>query len=110
MNQIDEYAPGFKDSVLGIDILTPQDLESQFDLTGGNIFHGSMGLDQLFLGRPTPGSSNYRTPIKGLTYVYAAILDIFCSGLYLCGSGAHPGGGVMGSPGLLCANAVLKDK
>ena len=94
MSQIDEYAPGFKDSVLGIDILTPQDLEDTFDLTGGNIFHGSMGLDQLFLGRPTPGSSNYRTPIKGL---------------YLCGSGAHPGGGVMGSPGLLCAKAVLSD-
>lgn len=51
--------------MLGIDILTPQDLESTFGLTGGNIFHGAMGLDQLFIGRPVPGHSNYRTPIKG---------------------------------------------
>ena len=78
-NQIEEYAPGFKSSIIGVDMLTPQDLEGRinscfdlkitvlgtFGLTGGNIFHGSMGLDQLFIGRPAPGHSNYRTPVKG---------------------------------------------
>ena len=78
-NQIEEYAPGFKSSIIGVDMLTPQDLEGglitkfqllifrqgTFGLTGGNIFHGAMGLDQLFIGRPAPGHSNYRTPIKG---------------------------------------------
>jgi len=92
--QIEDYAPGFKSSILGVDMLTPQDLEKTFGLTGGNIFHGAMGLDQLFIGRPAPGHSNYRTPIKGL---------------YLCGSSAHPGGGVMGSPGKLCSTAVIAD-
>ena len=90
LKSIENYAPGFTDSVLGIDILTPQDIEEQIGLTGGNIFHGSMGLDQLFIGRPA-----YRSPI---------------SGLYLCGAGAHPGGGVMGIPGKHAAQAVLADK
>ena len=89
LNSIENYAPGFRESIIGIDILTPQDIEQQIGLTGGNIFHGSMGLDQLFIGRP-----NYRSPIAGL---------------YLCGSGAHPGGGVMGLPGKHAAQAVLAD-
>ncbi|KAI5418343.1 uncharacterized protein LOC127074571 [Lathyrus oleraceus] len=91
---IDEYAPGFSTSVIGYDMLTPPDLEREFGLTGGNIYHGAMGLDSLFLMRPVKGWSNYKTPLKGL---------------YLCGSGAHPGGGVMGAPGRNAAHLVLQD-
>ncbi|CAN6339218.1 unnamed protein product [Urochloa humidicola] len=91
---IDEYAPGFSSSVVGYDMLTPPDLEREFGLTGGNIFHGAMGLDSLFLMRPAKGWSDYKTPVKGL---------------YLCGSGAHPGGGVMGAPGRNAASVVLED-
>ncbi|XP_012936360.1 pyridine nucleotide-disulfide oxidoreductase domain-containing protein 2 [Aplysia californica] len=91
---IERYAPGFKDSVIGRDILTPPDLEKTFGLTGGNIFHGSMSLDQLYFSRPTPGLASYKCPV---------------SGLYLCGSGSHPGGGVMGAPGRLAASTALAD-
>ncbi|XP_008277975.1 pyridine nucleotide-disulfide oxidoreductase domain-containing protein 2 [Stegastes partitus] len=91
---VEKYAPGFKKSVVGRDILTPPDLERIFGLTGGNIFHGSMSLDQLYLARPLPSLSDYRSPIKGL---------------YLCGSGCHPGGGVMGSPGWNAALTVMAD-
>ncbi|KAF3708235.1 Pyridine nucleotide-disulfide oxidoreductase domain-containing protein 2 [Channa argus] len=91
---VEQYAPGFKKSVVGRDILAPPDLERIFGLTGGNIFHGSMSLDQLYLARPLPFLSNYRSPIKGL---------------YLCGSGCHPGGGVMGSPGWNAALTVMAD-
>ncbi|VVB18334.1 unnamed protein product [Arabis nemorensis] len=91
---IDEYAPGFSSSVISYDMLTPPDLERDIGLTGGNIFHGAMGLDSLFLMRPVKGWSNYRSPLKGL---------------YLCGSGAHPGGGVMGAPGRNAAHVVLQD-
>uniref|UniRef100_A0A7N0VBH2 Uncharacterized protein n=1 Tax=Kalanchoe fedtschenkoi TaxID=63787 RepID=A0A7N0VBH2_KALFE len=93
-NLIDEYAPGFSSSVVGYDILTPPDLEKIIGLTGGNIFHGAMSLDSLFLMRPVKGWSNHRTPLRGL---------------YLCGSGVHPGGGVMGAPGRNAANVVLQD-
>ncbi|CAI9110771.1 OLC1v1010850C1 [Oldenlandia corymbosa var. corymbosa] len=91
---IDEYAPGFSSSIIGYDMLTPPDLEREIGLTGGNIFHGAMGLDSLFLMRPVKGWSNYRTPLEGL---------------YLCGSGAHPGGGVMGAPGRNSAGIVIQD-
>ncbi|KAL1536330.1 pyridine nucleotide-disulfide oxidoreductase domain-containing protein 2 [Salvia divinorum] len=91
---IEEYAPGFKSSIIGYDMLTPPDLEREIGLTGGNIFHGAMGLDSLFLMRPVKGCSNYRTPLKGL---------------YLCGSGAHPGGGVMGAPGRNAALVAIQD-
>ncbi|XP_043912759.1 pyridine nucleotide-disulfide oxidoreductase domain-containing protein 2 isoform X2 [Protopterus annectens] len=91
---VEQYAPGFKASVIGRDILTPPDLERIFGLTGGNIFHGAMSLDQLFLVRPLPSYANYRSPIKGL---------------YLCGSGAHPGGGVMGSAGRNAALVAFAD-
>lgn len=91
---IEQYAPGFKSSIVGKDVLTPPDLERIFGLTGGNIFHGAMSLDQLYLARPLPSLSDYRSPIKGL---------------YLCGSGSHPGGGVMGSPGWNAALAAMAD-
>ncbi|XP_076419245.1 pyridine nucleotide-disulfide oxidoreductase domain-containing protein 2 isoform X2 [Peromyscus maniculatus bairdii] len=91
---IEAYAPGFKSSVLARDILTPPDLEKIFRLPGGNIFHGAMSLDQLYFARPVPQHSGYRCPIQGL---------------YLCGSGAHPGGSVMGAAGRNAAHAVFRD-
>ncbi|XP_075830244.1 pyridine nucleotide-disulfide oxidoreductase domain-containing protein 2 [Microtus pennsylvanicus] len=91
---IEAYAPGFKSSVLARDILTPPDLERIFGLPGGNIFHGAMSLDQLYFARPVPQHSGYRCPVQGL---------------YLCGSGAHPGGGVMGAAGRNAAHAVFRD-
>ncbi|KAI8512502.1 Pyridine nucleotide-disulfide oxidoreductase domain-containing protein 2 [Branchiostoma belcheri] len=93
-DNIEDYAPGFKASVVGRDILTPPDLEKTFGLTGGNIFHGAMSLDQLYQSRPVPSFGNHRCPIKGL---------------YLCGSGAHPGGGVMGAAGKNAATVALAD-
>jgi phytoene dehydrogenase-like protein len=89
-----EYAPNIKGAILGRHILAPQDLEREYALTGGNIFHGSMTLDQLFFMRPVPGWADYRTPIRSL---------------YLCGSGTHPGGGIMGIPGRNAAREILKD-
>ncbi|XP_065528102.1 pyridine nucleotide-disulfide oxidoreductase domain-containing protein 2 isoform X1 [Lathamus discolor] len=85
---------GFKASVIGRDILTPPDLERIFGLPGGNIFHGGMSLDQLYFARPAPSYSGYRSPIPSL---------------YLCGSGAHPGGGVMGGAGRNAAHVALQD-
>jgi phytoene dehydrogenase-like protein len=89
---LDEYAPNFKRSVIARQVLAPVDLESVFNLTGGNIFQGAMTPGQLFAFRPVPGYARYRTPI---------------SGLYLCGAAAHPGGGVMGTPGLNAAREIL---
>ncbi|ELW49329.1 Pyridine nucleotide-disulfide oxidoreductase domain-containing protein 2 [Tupaia chinensis] len=91
---IEAYAPGFKRSVVGRDILTPPDLERIFGLPGGNIFHCAMSLDQLYFARPVPLHSGYRCPLPGL---------------YLCGSGAHPGGGVMGAAGRNAAHVVFGD-
>ncbi|HUE79065.1 MAG TPA: NAD(P)/FAD-dependent oxidoreductase [Sphingomicrobium sp.] len=92
---VDSHAPGFAKSVLGRQIHSPLDLERRFGLIGGDIFHGKMGLDQLFSARPMIGAADYRMPLKGL---------------YLCGSGAHPGGGVTGAPGHNAARAVLADR
>ena len=92
---VDSHAPGFAASVLGRQIHSPLDLERRFGLMGGDIFHGKMGLDQLFSARPMIGAADYRMPLKGL---------------YLCGSGAHPGGGVTGAPGHNAAKAVLADR
>lgn len=91
---VERYAPGFKDSVIDRQILTPVDLESTFNLTGGNIFQGAMNLDKLFMFRPLPGYAGYKMPIEGL---------------YLCGSAAHPGGGVMGAPGWNAAREILRN-
>jgi len=92
---VDSHAPGFAASVIGRQIHSPLDLERRFGLIGGDIFHGKMGLDQLFSARPMIGAANYRLPLPGL---------------YLCGSGAHPGGGVTGAPGHNAAKAVLADR
>jgi len=91
---VNGYAPNFRASVLGRRALTPDDLEREFGLVGGDIFHGALSLDQLFSARPVLGHGNYRAPIAGL---------------YLCGSGTHPGGGVTGIPGHNAAREILKD-
>jgi phytoene dehydrogenase-like protein len=90
-----EYAPNIHSIVERVQVLAPLDLERRFGITGGNIFHGEMSLDQMFSMRPVAGWARYRTPIKGL---------------YLCGSGAHPGGGVMGAPGYNAAREMLKSR
>lgn len=91
---IDGYAPGFKALVLGYEANSPLDLERKFGLVGGDIFHGKLSLDQLFSARPVLGHGSYRGPVKGL---------------YTCGAGTHPGGGVTGAPGHNAAREVLKD-
>ena len=92
---VDRYAPGFKASVVGRQVLSPLDLEQIFGLTGGDIFHGALSLDQLFWARPVLGYADYRSPLTGL---------------YHCGSGAHPGGGVTGAPGHNAARAIIADR
>lgn len=91
---VDHFAPGFKKSVLGRQINSPLDLERTFGLVGGDIFHGQLGLDQLYSSRPVLGYANYRTPVAGL---------------YMCGSSTHPGGGVTGAPGHNAAREILRD-
>jgi phytoene dehydrogenase-like protein len=91
---VDKYAPGFGQTVVGRQILSPLDLEREFGLLGGDIFHGALSLNQLFSARPMLGHADYRGPLKGL---------------YHCGSGAHPGGGVTGAPGHNAAQAILRD-
>ncbi|HWE44889.1 MAG TPA: NAD(P)/FAD-dependent oxidoreductase [Caulobacteraceae bacterium] len=94
IDTVDRWAPGFKDQVLGYVALSPLDLERKFGLVGGDIFHGQLGLDQLFSARPVLGHADHRMPVKGL---------------YLCGSGAHPGGGVTGAPGHNAAHEIIRD-
>ena len=94
VRKIGEYAPNVPKSILARQVLTPLDLERTYGLTEGNIFHGDLSLEQLFFMRPVPGWSQYRTPIGGL---------------YLCGAGAHPGGGVTGAPGYNAAHQALRD-
>jgi len=94
IDKVTEYAPNFRDSILGMCVLTPANLEQEFGLIGGDIFHGALGLDQLFSARPVLGYGSYRGPIEGL---------------YMCGSGTHPGGGVTGAPGHNAAREILRD-
>lgn len=94
IRKIAEYAPNVPNAIIARQVLTPLDLERTYGLTEGNIFHGDLRLEQLFFMRPVSGWSQYRTPIDGL---------------YLCGAGAHPGGGVTGAPGHNAAHQVLRD-
>jgi len=94
IKKIAEYAPNVPNAIVARQVLTPLDLERTYGLTEGNIFHGDLRLEQLFFMRPVSGWSQYRTPIDGL---------------YLCGAGAHPGGGVTGAPGHNAAHQVLRD-
>ena len=95
LDVIEEYVPNIRSIILHRQMLTPLDMERRFGITGGNIFHGEMSLDQMFFLRPVAGWARYRTPVRGL---------------YLCGSGAHPGGGVMGAPGYNAAREILRDQ
>ncbi len=94
-DMVEQYAPGFKASVIDRQVLSPPDIERTFNLTGGNIFQGSMNLNKLFMFRPAPGFADYRTPVKHL---------------FLCGAAAHPGGGVMGAAGANAARTMLKHR
>src|SRR6188768_3225873 len=94
IDTIAKYAPNIKDIILHRQVLTPLDIERDFGLSEGNIFQGELTLEQLFCLRPVPGWGGYRTPVKRL---------------YLCGSAAHPGGGIMAAPGRNAALTVLKD-
>lgn len=94
IDQVEKYAPGFKNSIVGRQLMSPLDLERTFGLTRGDIMHGNMSLDQMFSTRPLMGHGNYRSPVKGL---------------YMCGAGTHPGGGVTGAPGHNAAKEIIKN-
>lgn len=94
IDTVSRHAPNFKQAVIARQVLSPLDLEKRFGLVDGDIFHGQLGLGQLFSARPVLGYGNYRMPIRGL---------------YLCGSGAHPGGGVTGLPGMNAAREIVRD-
>jgi phytoene dehydrogenase-like protein len=94
VNTIAEHAPNIRKIIVGRQILTPLDLEREFGLTQGNIFQGELSLEQLFFLRPVPGWAYYRTPIANL---------------YMCGSATHPGGGIMGAPGRISSQVILKE-
>ena len=94
INQIEQYAPGFKNLILHAEVRTPRELEAEVGLTEGNIFQGELTFDQLLFNRPVPGYANYRSPIRDL---------------WICGSSTHPGGGVMGAPGRNAAAEILRD-
>jgi phytoene dehydrogenase-like protein len=94
IDTVETYAPGFRASIVARQIFSPLDLERTFGLPNGDIFHGALTLDQLFSARPMLGYADYRMPVPGL---------------YLCGAGAHPGGGVTGAPGHNAAQAVIAD-
>jgi phytoene dehydrogenase-like protein len=91
---VQAHCPNFRDALLGYRALSPMDLETEFGLVGGDIFHGQLSLDQLFSMRPIMGYARYRGPLQGL---------------YHCGSGAHPGGGVTGAPGHNAAREMIRD-
>jgi len=95
IDTLERFLPGVRDRILFRQVLTPWDLEQTYGLTEGNIFHGELSLEQLAFLRPAPGWARYRTPIRKL---------------WLCGSGAHPGGGIMAAPGQLCASSMLQSR
>jgi phytoene dehydrogenase-like protein len=90
---LDRLAPGFAASVMHAELLTPADIEQEFRISGGHWHHGDLAFDQFFMVRPVPGAAQHRTPLPGL---------------YLCGAGCHPGGGVMGTAGRNAAEQVLE--
>jgi phytoene dehydrogenase-like protein len=94
LETLEAYAPGLRDQVVTSELLTPADLEAEFGMTGGHWHHGEFSLDSFFMLRPVPGAAQYRTPVDGL---------------FLCGAGSHPGGGVMGCAGRNAAQAVLSE-
>jgi phytoene dehydrogenase-like protein len=95
IDTIAERAPNIRDLIVGRQVLTPLDIEQRIGLTEGNIFQGELSLEQLFFNRPVPGWARFRTPVEGL---------------WICGSGAHPGGGLMGAPGRIAALELLRER
>ena len=95
MTVLARYAPNIREQVMHAQLLTPVDIEAQFHMTGGHWHHGELALDQALMLRPVPGAAQYATPVDGL---------------YLCGAGCHPGGGVMGSAGHNAATALLGER
>ena len=93
MEVLSAYAPGIRQQTVATELLTPEDIENEFRMTGGHWHHGELALDQFLMLRPVPKSAQYKTPVNGL---------------YLCGAGCHPGGGVMGSAGKNAASVVLE--
>jgi phytoene dehydrogenase-like protein len=93
LDVLERFAPGLRRLVVGAELLTPLDIERQFRISGGHWHHGELALDQFMMLRPVPGAAQYAMPVRGL---------------YLCGAGCHPGGGVMGTAGRNAASAVLK--
>jgi len=91
---VEEYAPGLRRLIVGAELLTPRDIEQQFRIAGGHWHHGELALDQFLMVRPVPGAAQYATPVTGL---------------YLCGAGSHPGGGVMGTAGRNAAQRILAE-
>jgi phytoene dehydrogenase-like protein len=94
VNVLSDYAPDLKRLIVQRQVITPRDLEQSYGLSGGHIFHGEQSLDQFFMFRPLIGWAQYRTPIKGL---------------YLCGAGTHPGGGITGQSGANAAREIIQD-
>ena len=92
---LSEYAPNIKEAIIHREVLTPLDMEREYNLTGGSLHHGRLSLDQMFNMRPVPGYSDYRTPLKGL---------------YMCSAANHPGGGVMGTPGMNASKEIIRDR
>jgi phytoene dehydrogenase-like protein len=92
ISTLESYAPGLHDCVVAAELLTPEDLEREFRMSGGHWHHAELALDQFLMVRPVPGAAQYRTPLEGL---------------FLCGAGTHPGGGVMGVAGRNAARAVI---
>ncbi|MDH3970276.1 MAG: amine oxidase, partial [Rhodospirillales bacterium] len=92
LDLLEAHAPGLRSLVVGQQLLTPLDLERRFRMTGGHWHHGELVVDQMFMLRPVPGAAQYETPVAGL---------------FLCGAGAHPGGGVMGVAGMNAAKRVM---
>ena len=90
-----EYIPNLRELILHRQVLTPWDMEKIYGLTEGNIFHGELSLEQLAFLRPMAGWARYKTPVRNL---------------WMCASGTHPGGGIMGAPGALCAQALLEGR
>jgi phytoene dehydrogenase-like protein len=95
LDLLETYAPGLRKSVVAAELLTPDDLERQFRMSGGHWHHAELALDQFLMVRPVPGAAQYRTPLNGL---------------FLCGAGAHPGGGIMGVAGRNAARQVIRDE
>jgi len=93
LSLLERYAPGLSSSVIGVELLTPVDIEQEFRISGGHWHHGDLAFDQFFMVRPVPGAAQHLTPVPGL---------------YLCGAGCHPGGGVIGTAGLNAARQVLE--